>query len=57
MRDRGVRRLVVTGEDGDLKGIVSFVDIMMLIAEELTAMAQSIAAGLLREEKNEDAVL
>ena len=50
MRARGVRRLVVTGENGGLKGIVSFDDIVMLFAEELTDMAKSIAAGLLREE-------
>lgn len=52
MRDRGVRRLLVNGEDGELIGVVSFDDIMMLIADQLAAMAHSIAAGLLREEKN-----
>ena len=54
MRDRGVRRLLVTGEDGELNGIVSFDDVMTLIAEELGGLAHSIAAGLLREEKNLD---
>ena len=51
MREKGVRRLVVTGTDGELKGIVSFDDLVMLFAEEFTDMAKSIAAGLLREEK------
>jgi CBS domain-containing protein len=52
MRAQGVRRLLVTGDKGKLEGIVSFDDIVMLFAEELTTMAKSIAAGLLREEKN-----
>ena len=51
MRANGVRRLLVTGEDGGLRGIASFDDIVMLFAEGATAMAQTMAAGLLREEK------
>jgi CBS domain-containing protein len=49
MREKGVRRLLVTGESGALKGIVSFDDIVMLFAEELTDMARAMAAGMQRE--------
>ena len=49
MRKRGVRRLLVTGEHGRLKGVVSFDDMVMLFSEELTDMAKAMAASMQRE--------
>lgn len=51
MRERGVRRLLVTGEERVLKGIVSFDDLVAVVADDVGSMAQIIATGLLREEK------
>jgi CBS domain-containing protein len=51
MREQGVRRLLVTGNDGDLRGIISFDDVLMVIAKELNAMTQLIAAGMVNEER------
>jgi CBS domain-containing protein len=39
---RGVRRAPVAAENGDLVGIVTLDDLLPLIAEELTALAQLI---------------
>ena len=51
MRDRGVRRLLVAGAEGEPKGIVSFDDLLILMAQETGNIAQAIVAGLLREGK------
>ena len=51
MRERGVRRLLVTGEEEFLKGIVSFDDLVAVLADQMGSMAQTIATGMLREEK------
>lgn len=55
MRDRGVRRLLVVGENGDPKGIVSFDDLLMVMAQETGNIAQAIVAGLMNEGKTSDA--
>jgi CBS domain-containing protein len=51
MREHGVRRLLVTGEDGTVRGIISFDDLLVLVAHELNSLAQLIASGILQEEK------
>ncbi len=50
MREHGIRHLPVEGTDQGLRGIVSFDDLLPLVAGEITAMAQTVAKGLLREE-------
>jgi len=52
MRDRGVRRLLVMGEHGEPKGIVSFDDLLLAMTQSMGTMAQSIVSGLLREEQS-----
>jgi CBS domain-containing protein len=42
MRERGVRRLVVVGEAGELVGIVTMDDLVALLAEELGDLAQLV---------------
>lgn len=49
MRTRGVRRLPVVSADGALAGIVTFDDVVALVAEELDALARLVA----REQKKE----
>ncbi len=51
MRDRGVRRLLVVDENGGPKGIVSFDDLLVVMAQITGNMAQTIVAGLLHEGK------
>jgi len=51
MHERGVRRLLVVAENGDPKGIVSFDDLLLVIAQDMGTMAQAIVAGLMREGK------
>lgn len=46
MRERGVRRLVVVGADGELVGIVTLDDLLALLAEELGALAQLVRREL-----------
>jgi CBS domain-containing protein len=46
---RGVRRAPVAAENGDLVGIVTLDDLLPLIAEELTALAQLIGRQAKRE--------
>ena len=43
MRDKGVRRMPVVGERGDLIGILALDDLLDLLAEELGALARLIA--------------
>lgn len=49
MRSRGVRRLPVVGADGLLVGIVSIDDLLGVLAEELTDIAQVAAREQRRE--------
>lgn len=49
MRTRGVRRLPVVSADGALAGIVTFDDVVALVAEEIDALARLVA----REQKKE----
>lgn len=49
MRARGVRRLPVVGADGLLVGIVSIDDLLGVLAEELTDIAQVAAREQRRE--------
>lgn len=43
MRDKGVRRMPVVGEGGDLIGILALDDLLDLLAEELGALARLVA--------------
>lgn len=43
MRDKGVRRMPVVGEDGELVGILALDDLLELLAEELGALARLIS--------------
>lgn len=43
MRGKGIRRLPVVDEDGGLIGIVTLDDLLVLLAEELTALARLVA--------------
>ena len=51
MRDNGVRRLLVMNGHGEPKGIASFDDLTLVVAQELGTIAQTVATSLLREEK------
>ena len=52
MSERGVRRLLVVSENGDPKGIVSFDDLLLVMSQEMGAMAQAIVNGLMHEGKS-----
>ena len=49
MRDKGVRRMPVVNEGGDLIGILALDDLLDLLAEELGALARLIAREQNRE--------
>jgi len=49
MRAKGIRRLPVVGDDGGLVGIVTLDDLLVLLAEELNALAKLVA----REQQKE----
>jgi len=49
MRYKGVRRLPITGPDGELVGIASIDDLLGVLAEELTDIAKILARGPARE--------
>jgi CBS domain-containing protein len=49
MRSVGVRRLVVVDDRGHLLGIVSMDDLIAVLAEEMSAMAQAIRVEQKRE--------
>jgi CBS domain-containing protein len=46
---RGVRRAPVVNEAGDLVGIVTFDDLLPVVAEELTALARLVGTQAVRE--------
>lgn len=50
MRDKGVRRLPVVDRDGWLQGIVTLDDLLILLAEEMGAMAKLVAREIDREQ-------
>lgn len=49
MQDSGVRRLLVTNDEEQLTGIVSFDDLMAACAREVSGLAQVIRSGIERE--------
>ena len=49
MRSKGIRRLPVVDDDGGLVGIVTLDDLLVLLADELGALARLVD----REQKNE----
>jgi len=49
MRNKGIRRLPVVDDDGGLAGIVTLDDMLVLLADELGALARLVE----REQKNE----
>lgn len=49
MRYRGVRRLPIVGDDGQLVGIVSIDDMLEVLAEELTELTKIVAREQARE--------
>jgi CBS domain-containing protein len=49
MREAGVRRLLVTNEMGGLAGFVSFDDLLQAVAADVTALADTVRAGIARE--------
>jgi len=51
MRSDGVRRLVVVGADEHLLGVVAMDDLIPILAEELSALAQAIRVEQRREAK------
>lgn len=52
MRDQGVRRMPVVGEDGSLVGILALDDLLELLAEELGALARLVAREQGKEIQN-----
>jgi CBS domain-containing protein len=49
MRSEGVRRLLVTGSQRELMGLISMDDIVGALAEELNEVADSMRRGIARE--------
>ena len=49
MREEGVRRMPVVNTRGELTGIVTFDDLLPLVAEELAALARLPSTGRQRE--------
>ncbi|MDP3759272.1 MAG: CBS domain-containing protein [Ramlibacter sp.] len=55
MDDCGVRRLLVTGDEGRIVGIVSAEDLLDTIAAELDGLARALRSGIDRETAEVDA--
>ncbi|HYX63218.1 MAG TPA: CBS domain-containing protein [Burkholderiales bacterium] len=49
MKERGVRRLLVANEKGELDGIVSLDDLLDVLAHEMSQLARAVRGGLERE--------
>jgi CBS domain-containing protein len=49
MRAEGIRRLAVTGSDGEILGVLSFDDVVDAIAVELSSLAQALKTEWFRE--------
>lgn len=56
MRTAGVRRLLVTGEGGELVGFVSADDLLDALAGELSGLAQALRSGIAREGSERGAI-
>jgi CBS domain-containing protein len=52
MRDKGVRRMPIVGEDGVLIGILALDDLLELLAEELGALARLVSREQNKEVRN-----
>lgn len=50
MEERGVRRLLVTDEDGGVIGFVSVDDLVDAMAAEVSGLARALRSGIAREE-------
>jgi Mg/Co/Ni transporter MgtE len=51
MRSRGVRRLPVVGQEGQLIGILALDDLLELISEELAGLSHLVRNGEKRERR------
>jgi CBS domain-containing protein len=49
MKERGVRRLIVSGSDGQLFGIVSLDDLLAALSHEMAELAYTVRTGIERE--------
>lgn len=49
MRDHGVRRLLVTGSQGDVVGILSADDLLRVMATQLSGLSAALDEGIARE--------
>jgi CBS domain-containing protein len=49
MKERGVRRLIVSGNDGQLFGIVSLDDLLAALSHEMAELAYTVRTGIERE--------
>ena len=49
MKERAVRRLVVSTDDGQLFGIVSLDDVLAALSHEMGELARAVAGGIERE--------
>lgn len=56
MRQAGVRRLLVTGDQGELTGFVTSDDLLDALAMELGGLAAAVKAGLARETAERPAI-
>lgn len=56
MEDGGVRRLLVTGEDARVIGIVSIDDLVDAVAAEVSGLARALRSGIARENAERPAV-
>ncbi len=53
MASKGVRRLPVVDDDGELVGIITLDDLLLLLSKELAALTKLVAKLVAREQKNE----
>lgn len=49
MKERGVRRLLVTADDGRLYGVVSLDDMLDVLAHDMVELARAVRGGIERE--------
>jgi signal-transduction protein with cAMP-binding, CBS, and nucleotidyltransferase domain len=49
MKERGVRRLLVSGEDGHLHGVVTLDDVLGALGHEMAELAHAVRKGIERE--------
>ncbi len=55
MRDKGVRRIPITDENGRVTGIISFDDLLVLLGMEMGNLASAVFRGLARSPEEEAA--